>query len=249
MNIIDDWHANLTSSHYDNTSMLWAQGLRNLTTASTTLSCSASPAWLGSTVTSMTQHLHHATAKSPWQRHRQHYLTAQSPALLSIYIMSWPCCPSSAVAIMTRHLHHATTSITSVASSPAGLDSAVVSSAQQHHHQHDSVAPSPAWLSSTIASMTRHLYCTVAKLPRQRRHQHDLVALSPAWLDIYIMQRPSHHDSVITSMTRQHCHQHDSASTSHSGQVASAMLSPAWLGSIIASMTRHLHRAAVKSPR
>jgi hypothetical protein len=41
MNIINDWHANLTSSYRDNTSMLRAQGLRNLNMASTTLSCYA----------------------------------------------------------------------------------------------------------------------------------------------------------------------------------------------------------------
>jgi hypothetical protein len=96
-NIFDDCHTNLTSPHYDNTSMLRAQGLRNLTTTSTTSSCSAiasmtlqhrrqhdstytsrrdqvtlaapSPAWLGNTVISMIRHLHHVADKSPRQCH------------------------------------------------------------------------------------------------------------------------------------------------------------------------------------
>jgi hypothetical protein len=39
MNISYDWYANLTSSLDGNTSMLWARGLCNFTTCSTTLSC------------------------------------------------------------------------------------------------------------------------------------------------------------------------------------------------------------------
>jgi hypothetical protein len=89
-----DTNVNLTSSCCDNTLMIWARGLHNLTTASTTLSCSA--------ITSMTQ-----------QRHHQHDL--------------------------------ATTS---------------------RHGQVASVAPSLAWLGSTIASMTQHQHRTMAKLPR-----------------------------------------------------------------------------------
>jgi hypothetical protein len=47
-NISDNWHANPTSSLYDNTAMLWARGLHNFTIASTTLSCFAM--WLYLTI-------------------------------------------------------------------------------------------------------------------------------------------------------------------------------------------------------
>jgi hypothetical protein len=47
-NISNNWHANPTSSLYDNTAMLWARGLHNFTIASTTLSCFAM--WLYLTI-------------------------------------------------------------------------------------------------------------------------------------------------------------------------------------------------------
>jgi hypothetical protein len=106
-------------------------------------------AWLISNVASMTQHLHHAVAKWPQQRHSQHDLAAPSPAWLDIYIVSRACRPGRVVASMTW----------------------------QHRHQHDSTstschshvtpaASSLAWLSSTITSKTRHLDHAAAKSPR-----------------------------------------------------------------------------------
>jgi hypothetical protein len=97
-NIINNWHANLTSSHYDNTLMLHARGLHNLNTASTTLSCSA--------IASMTWYLHRTTANSPQLCRHQHDSIASSPAWLSIYIVSPPSCPGSDVACMTQQHHH-----------------------------------------------------------------------------------------------------------------------------------------------
>jgi hypothetical protein len=40
----------------------------------------------------------------------------------------------------------------------------------QHHHQHDSVALSPAWLGIYIASWPSHLGKTIASTTRQRHH-------------------------------------------------------------------------------
>jgi hypothetical protein len=57
-----------------------------------------------SVVTSMTQHLHCTTTKSPQQHHRHHDSEALSQASLSIYITLWPSHPSSVIASMTRHL-------------------------------------------------------------------------------------------------------------------------------------------------
>jgi hypothetical protein len=179
----------------------------------------------------MTQHLHHAAVMSPRQRCRQHDLVALSPALLDIYIASWPIHPtasspawlSSIVTRMTRHLHCA------AANSP---DSVIASMTRQHCRQHDSASIScrdqvtlavslPAWL---------EIYMRHDQFTRQRRRQHYRqhdsastschgqvapAVTSPAWLGIYITPRPSHPGSVVTRMTRQHCCQHDSTSTSH----------------------------------
>jgi hypothetical protein len=57
MNISDNWHANPTSSCCDNTLMLRARGLCNLTTGSTTLSCSA--------IASMTHQRYYTMVKLP----------------------------------------------------------------------------------------------------------------------------------------------------------------------------------------
>jgi hypothetical protein len=195
-NIIDDWYANSTSSHYDSTSMLQAQGLRNLTTTGTTLSCStivsitrqyhhqydstyisrhdqvalvaSSPAWLSDIVISMTHHLHRAAAKLPRQCHRQHDLAASLSLWLDIYIILWPSHLDSAIASMTQPLHHA------AAKSP---------------WQNNSVAPSPTWISiyitpqpshlrSVVASMTRHLRSAIASMTQQHHHRYDSAVTS-----------------------------------------------------------------------
>jgi hypothetical protein len=92
--------------------------------------------------------------------------------------------------------------------------------------------PQLAWLSSTVASMTRYLHHADAKSPRQCRCQHGSTSLLSARLGIYITPRPSRPGSIVASMTRQRYHQQDSA-----------VSSPAWLGSIVASMTWHQHHA------
>jgi hypothetical protein len=108
-------HEYLTSSWFDNTSMLRARGLCNLTTTSTTLSCSA--------IASMTrQHCHHLDSVST-SRHGLVASIALSPAWLSstvasmIYITSQSSHLYSAIASMTRqhyrymtqHLHRTVT--------------------------------------------------------------------------------------------------------------------------------------------
>jgi hypothetical protein len=105
------------------------------------------------------------------------------------------------------------------------------------------IAPLPAWLVSTVASLTQHLHNGVAKSPRQCHCKHYSTTPSPAWLDIYIAQWPSRLSSVVASMTRQHHRRHDSASTLHHDQVASTAPLPTWLGS---SMTWHIHCTMAK---
>jgi hypothetical protein len=61
----------------------------------------------------MTQDLHCAVAKSPWQHHRQHDSTASSSAWVNIYTL------------LSNHLGSFITSMT-----------------WQHHHQHDSALTS-----------------------------------------------------------------------------------------------------------
>jgi hypothetical protein len=113
------------------------------------------------------------------------------------------------------------------------LDGLISGATQPYHSQYNPwvAAPSPAWLGSTIISMTQHLHCATIKSPWQHHHRHDLAALSPAWLGINIASWPS----------------------------PPAAPSPAWLriyitlwpsspGSAVTSMTRHLHHATAKSP-
>jgi hypothetical protein len=58
--------------------------------------------WLDSIITSMTQHLYHAPAKSPRQLHRQHDPTSLSSTWLNIYIALRPSHPGSVIVSMTR---------------------------------------------------------------------------------------------------------------------------------------------------
>jgi hypothetical protein len=119
---------------------------------------------------------------------------------------------------------------------------------RQHYHQHNStstsrrgqvasVAPSLAWLSSIVISMTRHLHHDVAKSPRQHHQQycfqHDSVSTShcgqvtsEAPLLVWL-------GSTITSMTQPLHH----ATTN----VASTMSSPVELGSAVVSLIRQHH--------
>jgi hypothetical protein len=60
------------------------------------------PGWLGSIVTSMTQHLHCATAKSPQQRYGQHDMAPLSPSWLDTYTASRPSHLGSTVARITQ---------------------------------------------------------------------------------------------------------------------------------------------------
>jgi hypothetical protein len=88
--------------------------------------------------------------------------------------------------------------------------------------RHNQVAPaslSSTWLSSNVASMTRHLHHTVAKSHRQCRRQHDLTTLLPAWLNIYITPQSNRLGNFITSRTRQRRCQHDSTSTTHNSLI------------------------------
>jgi hypothetical protein len=127
------------------------------------------------------------------------------------------------------------------------LGSAVTSRTQQRYRQQNSAAPSPAWLGSSVASITWPLHRTMAKSPRQPRHQYDSTTLSPAWLDNYIAPWPSYLDSAVTSMTRWNHRQHDSASILRHDQAIMAAPSPTWLGSTVASMTRQGHHATAWS--
>jgi hypothetical protein len=72
---------------------------------------------------------------------------------------------------------------------PSHRGSTVTSMTRQHYHQHDSTsisrcdqvvsaAPSPAWLTSTIASMTRLLHHAMAKSPQQHHRQHSSIVSS-----------------------------------------------------------------------
>jgi hypothetical protein len=119
------------------------------------------PAWLGNTVASITQHLHHAATKSPRQHCRQHDSGALSLAWLDIYTASWPSYLSSVIAIIT----------------------------QQHRHQHDlastsrcgqvaSAAPLLAWLDIYIVPWPSHLGSTVASMTRQHYCHHDSASTS-----------------------------------------------------------------------
>jgi hypothetical protein len=96
----------------------------------------SSPAWFSSIVASMTWHQHHATTKSPRQRRRQH--DSAAPRQYDSVSKS----PRQLRRSMTWHLHHTTANVTSVAQSQM--------SPRQCHHQHNSVASSPAWLSINI---------------------------------------------------------------------------------------------------
>jgi hypothetical protein len=175
--------------------MLWSQGLHNLTTTSTTLSCSG--------IASMTRHhcpQHDSTSTS---RRGQVASIASSPAWLSSIVTSMtrinitpqPSRLGSVVASMTRHLHYA------MAKSP-----------RQHRHQHDSTTLLPTWLNIYIAPRPSRLGSTVTSMTRQHCRQHDSTstsrrgqgtsaALLPAWLG-----------SIVASMT-QHLH-HDVAKSS-----------------------------------
>jgi hypothetical protein len=110
------------------------------------------------------------------------------------------------------------------------------------------VVPSPAWLSSAIASMTRHWHRAVAKLHRQHRRQHDLTAPSPVWLSIDITPWSSRLSNTVTSMTRHrhravamspqlHPHQHDSTTSSPIWLDIDIASQPSRLGSVTTSMT------------
>jgi hypothetical protein len=209
-----------TSSRCDNTSMLWARVLRDLTTSSIILSCSAItsmtrqhchqhdsastscrsqvtsvallPAWLDSIVAIKTQQhcCQHDSAST--SHHDKVTLVAPSPVWLG-----------SIIASMTRPLHHTVTS---------HLGSIITIMTWQHCRQYDSASTShrgqvisavssPSWLSSIVASMTQHLHHAAAKSLRQRHHQYDSTAPSWAWLDTYIMLWPSRLGSAIASIT------------------------------------------------
>jgi hypothetical protein len=66
---------------------------------------SPSLVWLGSTISSMTRHLHRTVGKSPWQRHHQHHSIAPSTSWLGIYITPWSSCLDSAIANKTQKHH------------------------------------------------------------------------------------------------------------------------------------------------
>jgi hypothetical protein len=109
------------------------------------------------------------------------------------------------------------------------------------HSQVTSVAPSPAWLDSSVASTTRHLHRDAAKSPRQHHHQLDSAALSLGRLNLY--------NRATTKLPRQPHHRCDSATLSPAWLSLYITPWPSRLGSAIAGMTQHLHCAAVKLPR
>jgi hypothetical protein len=128
----------------------------------------SSPAWLGSIVAGMTQHLHRVMAKSSQQRRLQHDSAALSPAWLDIYITPRLSHLDSVVASMTwqhcrQHDSH--------------LQQTVAKSPRQHRRQYDSAStsrrgqvalatPSLAWLVSIVSSITRHLHRAMDKSSR-----------------------------------------------------------------------------------
>jgi hypothetical protein len=98
MNIIGDWHVNPTSSHCDNTPMLWHRGAAhpyhnqyNLELQCRCQHDSAVPSleWLIIYIAPRSSRLDSAAA-------------ALSPAWLGIYIVPWPNRHSSAIVSMTR---------------------------------------------------------------------------------------------------------------------------------------------------
>jgi hypothetical protein len=102
----------------------------------------------------------------------------------------------------------------------------------------------PAWLDSTVASMTRYLHHTTVKLPRQHRYQHDSVstsrhdqvasaAPSPAWLSSTVASMSQYLYHTTVKSPRQRHRQHNLAVTSRHCQH--------WLGSAITSMTQGLN--------
>jgi hypothetical protein len=118
-----------------------------------------------------------------------HFSAASSPEWLDSNIASQSSCLNNVITSMTRqHYRQYDSAVTSrhshvtlAAPSPAWLDSTIASMTQQWHcatvksprychYQHDSIALSPAWLNSNIASRSMS--------PRQHHHQHDLVATS-----------------------------------------------------------------------
>jgi hypothetical protein len=135
---------------------------------------------------------------------------------------------------------------------------------QQCHRQHDSTStshhdqvtlatPSPAWLESTVTSMTWHLNRVVTMLPRQHHRQYDSTSISRrghvsseaplhAWLDIYIASQPCHLDNAVASMTRQHRHKHDSTSISRCDQVTLVAPLLTQLSSDITQQLDHQHQ-------
>jgi hypothetical protein len=110
-------------------------------------------AWLGSTIASMTRHLHRVVAKSPRQHRRQHdsaCSSRHSQVTSTASLLAWL---DSIIASMTRYRHCA------VANSP-----------RQCHSKHDSTAPSSAWLGTYLASRPSRLSSTIADTTRQWHH-------------------------------------------------------------------------------
>jgi hypothetical protein len=67
-----------------------------------------SPAGLGTTVASMTRHLHYAAAKSPQQCHRQHNSISTSCRVQVTSVVPSSARLGSTITSMTRHLHRNT---------------------------------------------------------------------------------------------------------------------------------------------
>jgi hypothetical protein len=195
--------------------MLWAWGLHNLTTTSTTLSCSAITSMtrqhcrqhdsastscrghvtsaalllelLNSIIASMTRHLQRTIARSPQEPHRQHDSVALSPTYLGIYIAPRPSHFGSTVASKTRQQCHQHDFASTSHCGQVTL--APFSPASTSHCGQVAFTPSRAWLNNIAASMTRHLNRATAKSPWHHSHQHDSAAPSLAWLSIYIAPR------------------------------------------------------------
>jgi hypothetical protein len=111
----------------------------------------------------MTRHLHHVAAKSSRQRHRQHNLVALSPALLCVYIVSWPSHPDSIITSKTRqhHRQHDSTS-----------HSAITSMTQHHRCQHDLASMTCNGLIININTIRLQLQADTLLAHTGTTHQH-----------------------------------------------------------------------------
>jgi hypothetical protein len=126
-----------------------------------------SPAWLGSTIGSMTRYLHRA---SMTQQHcSQHDLTC--------YITSRPSCLGSTIASMTRWRHHTASNIISATPLSAWLNSDITQWLDRQHQQYmisaaSKHADSSYWYYSLIYLVHDQCKHLIALLGTSMMHLH-----------------------------------------------------------------------------